>query len=140
LKELFNVLKLYLEFISSKKETTAAPSLALLMNSFLPISLKILALFQLPSSSTQLSHFDMMHYKYLRSTHVKALAGGQLQASLNPLLKEFMVAAGEQKSAVSASSQSVIIEIAKPSAQATSPEKASNNNEDFIMNTLEFVP
>jgi hypothetical protein len=115
LKELFNVVKLYLEFISSKKETTAAPSLALLMNSFLPISLKILALFQLPSSSTQLSHFDMMHYKYLRSTHVKALAGGQLQASLNPLLKEFM-AAGEQKSAVSASSQSVIIEIAKPTA------------------------
>jgi hypothetical protein len=109
------------------------------MNSFLPISLKILALFQLPSSSTQLSHFDMMHYKYLRSTHVKALAGGQLQASLNPLLKEFM-AAGEQKSAASVSSQSVIIEIAKPSAQATSPEKASNNNEDFIMNTLEFVP
>ena len=108
------------------------------MNSFLPISLKILALFQLPSSSTQLSHFDMMHYKYLRSTHVKALAGGQLQASLNPLLKEFM-AAGEHKSAVSVSSQSVIIEIAKPSAQPT-PEKASNNNEDFIMNTLEFVP
>jgi hypothetical protein len=109
------------------------------MNSFLPISLKILALFQLPSSSTQLSHFDMMHYKYLRSTHVKALAGGQLQASLNPLLKEFMAAAGEHKSAASVSSQSVIIEIAKPSAQAT-PEKASNNNEDFIMNTLEFVP
>jgi hypothetical protein len=77
----------------------------------------------------------MMHYKYLRSTHVKALAGGQLQASLNPLLKEF-TAAGEHKSAVN---QSVIIEIAKPSAQPT-PEKASNNNDDFIMNTLEFVP
>jgi hypothetical protein len=51
-----------------------------------------------------------------------------------------MAAASEHKSAASVSSQSVIIEIAKPSVHATSPEKASNNNEDFIMNTLEFVP
>ena len=72
------MVKLYLEFITSKKETGGATLLASLMNSFLPISFKILALFQLPSSSTQLSHFDMMHYKYLRSTHLKALAAGQL--------------------------------------------------------------
>jgi hypothetical protein len=45
--------------------------------------------------------------------------------------------AAEHKSAVSASNETVIIEVSK---QAT-PEKAgNNNNEDFIMNTLEFVP
>jgi hypothetical protein len=48
-KELVNVIKLYLEFFTSKKESGAPSSVAALMNSFLPISLKILALFQLPS-------------------------------------------------------------------------------------------
>lgn len=129
------MVKLYFEFITSKKETGAAP-LASLMNSFLPISFKILALFQLPSSSTQLSHFDMMHYKYLRSSHVKALAAGQLQTSLNPLLKEFMTSEAKQGIAP-ANSETVILEVPKQS-QGTTADQA--NNEDFIMNTLEFVP
>jgi hypothetical protein len=103
------VVKVYLEYLSSnsKKETGSPLTLASLMNSLLPISLKILALFQLPSTSTQLSHFDLMHYKYLRSTHVKALASGSLQAALNPLLKEYLQAEAKPKN------NEVMIEVPK---------------------------